>query len=1059
MLVKERNLFLKAALQMLDSNASNNSVANYSYPNSINSNNHCHGDAVSLPQTKRTIPLTADSLCQIYHLKTAMGYNVFELKTPGAPRRLWMLSSAGAVTGVGLGFPITLQPAASNPVAQPVSGYHTEKKLSKRLRDGFSSPMLSGNGFWAQKPLPTDVRPLSNPLTSVDASLRESEDPNHPTLTSRSQDLQRDAIRINNENVSGACDMGAENILGALLRHISDKVEFARSQVFSQERSSSQRLSPKERGVSVDGPQPPNAVNVNEADMLSFASDILMMSNRTQKQICILTPLSSESDPVDMKVDLVWTKVTHRLTSNSYSSDAASYSYKQSTEEFSPTQSHSPIFAGVTSRAGKVASFESHGSTSHLFTSGTLLSPSDSPFSLASTIHSKSNSPVKESSHTRGSFMGLETTSSPTKGKNMGPTFSHSKSRLSNNSLRNNVPISSESSDDYGDIHNDEDFLDNMIFSPKSPEMDQITQPKASANNKAIQNTTHSKVTQRNKSHKTPVVGTVSFFVVYVPEAISPPSTGNALKGKHRKSASMSALNNPNLMNKMSDHNMGKDIANSHTGTAKARLVNKGNLAPPSSSSSSDNLIKQSTKDPIINTAPSRRTHRNSYSISFDQPSEIPTDAIHTTVVQSTTDSAPLTSHRNQLNLSDLLECNSLAQSNNSKHKDSLTKASTALYLTTTNEASLSLPSFDEQDSSSSRSASRVPVNISIKSNDPRLGRSQDETTLADESSSVFSEITFESAAAQLSRSRREPLYLATDFSSYNKPNSNKQYKKSSGVSNAGLATVSDDGDAGAATSTRKLWVPPSLQKAKTEHLQHDPPVDLETPSKPHTAVKNRKTLKILMMKSMNMFTPAKANNVSTSQELNYGGSEDPVVSQTSENMPNLFGRLRGLGSSSADGGLATVGEHTGPPESRSRRNSDGTPYNNGPTAKGPFFKSNNLHASTSSKGSNPNPSIDLSSGNVSDTNDDDSSGFNNSSLNNKEEDRIRTITSTSYFVRVEVNALSRYKICDDALDNWAHVSGNFSQSFFIDLETCRLAISDRLITIQGSSAHRNDKK
>ena len=52
-------------------------------------------------------------------------------------------------------------------------------------------------------------------------------------------------IRVNNENVSGACEMGAENIVGALLRHISDKVEFAKSQVFSRERSNSSRLSPK----------------------------------------------------------------------------------------------------------------------------------------------------------------------------------------------------------------------------------------------------------------------------------------------------------------------------------------------------------------------------------------------------------------------------------------------------------------------------------------------------------------------------------------------------------------------------------------------------------------------------------------------------------------------------------------------------------------------------------------------------------------------------------------------------------------------------------------------
>ena len=55
------------------------------------------------------------------------------------------------------------------------------------------------------------------------------------------------------------------------------------------------------------------------------------------------------------------------------------------------------------------------------------------------------------------------------------------------------------------------------------------------------------------------------------------------------------------------------------------------------------------------------------------------------------------------------------------------------------------------------------------------------------------------------------------------------------------------------------------------------------------------------------------------------------------------------------------------------------------------------------------------------DNNDDDSSGFNTSSLNNKDEDRIQTVTSSSYFVRVEVNALSRYKICtaDPQGDNW----------------------------------------
>lgn len=61
---------------------------------------------------------------------------------------------------------------------------------------------------------------------------------------------------------------------------------------------------------------------------------------------------------------------------------------------------------------------------------------------------------------------------------------------------------------------------------------------------------------------------------------------------------------------------------------------------------------------------------------------------------------------------------------------------------------------------------------------------------------------------------------------------------------------------------------------------------------------------------------------------------------------------------------------------------------------------------------------------------------------------------SVKYFFFLK-KFIRRYKICtadpqgDELLDNWAQVSGNFSQSFFIDLETCRLAMSDRLITIE----------
>ena len=110
------------------------------------------------------------------------------------------------------------------------------------------------------------------------------------------------------------------------------------------------------------------------------------------------------------------------------------------------------------------------------------------------------------------------------------------------------------------------------------------------------------------------------------------------------------------------------------SGTAKGRLLSKGNLtAAPSSSSSSENLTKQTHRDPNIPT--SRRTHRNSYSITFDQPTGMPTEAVDTTLVHNS-DAVHPTSHRNQLNLSDLLETNSLPPSNKNVHKDLLIQAS-----------------------------------------------------------------------------------------------------------------------------------------------------------------------------------------------------------------------------------------------------------------------------------------------------------------------------------------------------------------------------------------------
>ena len=69
-------------------------------------------------------------------------------------------AAAGTGTGtgtsaaaVGIGFPMTLQPTTSSH-GMNMNMVTTEKKLSQRLKDGFATPMLSGNGFWAHKTQP-----------------------------------------------------------------------------------------------------------------------------------------------------------------------------------------------------------------------------------------------------------------------------------------------------------------------------------------------------------------------------------------------------------------------------------------------------------------------------------------------------------------------------------------------------------------------------------------------------------------------------------------------------------------------------------------------------------------------------------------------------------------------------------------------------------------------------------------------------------------------------------------------------------------------------------------
>lgn len=140
------------------------------------------------------------------------------------------------------------------------------------------------------------------------------------------KDLQRDKIVIDNDEITG--ELGAEAMVGALVRHISEKVEYIKS-LEDKQRS--------ERDTKTDG----NHLHANsypyyhhhnpftapfsvmEAQIVECARDLLVLCNRTQsggdtyfcvdalfrgessKDLCLLAPFSPEAEPLNFKVDIV----------------------------------------------------------------------------------------------------------------------------------------------------------------------------------------------------------------------------------------------------------------------------------------------------------------------------------------------------------------------------------------------------------------------------------------------------------------------------------------------------------------------------------------------------------------------------------------------------------------------------------------------------------------------------------------------------------------------------------------------------------------------------------
>lgn len=141
------------------------------------------------------------------------------------------------------------------------------------------------------------------------------------------KDLQRDTIRVNGDTISG--ENGPESMIGSIVRHIFDKVQTIRAKI-SASLCEGILSGSSETGSDYN-------FDLTEAQVMACARDLLIFCNRTQsggdtyfcvdsllcnkeKELCILAPLASESDPLEIFVDIVQ-GTSHPLQSSNGNDD------------------------------------------------------------------------------------------------------------------------------------------------------------------------------------------------------------------------------------------------------------------------------------------------------------------------------------------------------------------------------------------------------------------------------------------------------------------------------------------------------------------------------------------------------------------------------------------------------------------------------------------------------------------------------------------------------------------------------------------------------------------
>lgn len=305
---------------------------------------------------QKTIALNIDTCrCRPYKIKN--GHNdMFELNVAGGPRRIWqaateeerdewvnaiknaMIGSAGDFIGHNVG-----QPAVS--INEPMKRSVTKTFMSALDRNsycefGFSKRYTPGITIFKNiRSVAQNSSTIQEYREMLDALKRDKTNVTVPvsyikmTLSSNNmfretttiqnlgrsvdssqvwKDLQRDSIRVNGDTISG--EHGPEAMIGAIVRHIFDKVQTIRSKISASLcEGKIQSLFDAKNDYSFD---------LTEAQVMACARDLLILCNRTQsggdtyfcvdsllcnreKELCILTPLASESDPLEIFVDIV----------------------------------------------------------------------------------------------------------------------------------------------------------------------------------------------------------------------------------------------------------------------------------------------------------------------------------------------------------------------------------------------------------------------------------------------------------------------------------------------------------------------------------------------------------------------------------------------------------------------------------------------------------------------------------------------------------------------------------------------------------------------------------